>query len=96
MNQLFKKPSALIPFILTFGMLLLFALYFSHLIPPDPVGDEGTAAHLFQLWLIVDVIAVAFFALKWFPTQPRETAFILSLQIALALIPLSIVYSLHL
>ena len=28
-------------------------------------ADEGTAAHLFQIWLVLEVLMVAFFAMKW-------------------------------
>ena len=77
-------------------MLGVFCLYLAGVIPSEPTGDEGTAAHLFQLWLVLEVFTVVFFALRWLAAKPREALMILGLQIALALIPLSIVFSLHL
>lgn len=71
-------------------------LAFSGVIPPDPTGDEGTVAHLFQIWIVVEAIAIGFFALKHAFVKPREALPILGLQIALAFVPLAIVYSLHL
>ena len=94
--NLLKRPSAWIPLALTGGMLVIFYLYFAGVILPDPAGDEGTGAHLFQLWLVLEFFAVVFFAFKWIPLQPREAFIILGLQILLALVPLSIVYSLRL
>lgn len=96
MISIFKKPSAWIPIALTVAILGVFALYFAGVIPPDPVGDEGTAAHLFQIWAVLEIFAVAIFALKWVALKPKESLMILGLQILLALIPLSIVFSLHL
>ena len=96
MLKALKSPSAWIPLALTVAMLGVFVLYFAGVIPPDPTGDEGTGAHLFQIWLVLEVITVGFFAVKWLPTRPKETLYVLGLQIVLALIPLSIVFSLHL
>lgn len=91
-----KYPSAWIPLVLTALILCVFALSFTGALPPDPTGDEGIAAHLFQMWLVLEVITIAFFALKWLAVKPKEALMILGLQIVLALIPLSIVFSLHL
>jgi len=32
--------------------------------------DEGTAAHIFQLLMVVQIPIVAFFAIKWLPFAP--------------------------
>jgi hypothetical protein len=96
MSTVLKHPSAWTPILLTIGMLGVFGLYFTGVMPPEPTGDEGTAAHLFQLWLLLELITVVFFALRLLAVKPREALMILGLQIVLALIPLSIVFSLHL
>lgn len=96
MNALLKRPSAWIPLALTAVMLGVFGLYFAGIIPPDPTGDEGTAAHLFQIWIVLEAIGIVFFFFKYFLVKPHEALPVLALQIALACVPLTIVYSLHL
>ncbi len=43
--------------------------------------DEGTGAHLFQIWLVVEVLMVAFFAIKWLPLKPKQALLVLAIQI---------------
>ena len=47
--------------------------------------DEGTAAHLWQLLMIGQAPVIAFFVIKWFPSEPGQTLLILVLQIGAAL-----------
>jgi hypothetical protein len=96
MLRALKRPSAWVPLALTVAMLGVLGLYFAGIIPPDPTGDEGTGAHLFQIWLVLEVFAIVLFGVKWLAAKPRETLMIVGLQVLLALIPLSIVFSLHL
>jgi hypothetical protein len=96
MMGMLKKPSAWIPLALTAGMLGVLGLYFSGILPPDPAGDEGTGAHLFQIWLVLELITVLVFALKYLTEKPKEALMILGLQIVFALLPLAAVFSLHL
>jgi len=95
MNSLIKKPSALIPIVFTAVMLAMMALYFMHIIPPEPTGDEGIMAHSFQLWIALEFFAILLFAFKWLPRKPREAWKITSLQIALAIAPVAIVWFLE-
>jgi hypothetical protein len=61
-------------------------------------ADEGTGAHLFQLWLVLEPLMVGFFAVKWLPLAPKQALLILAFQILAALLPLPIfvVFSLKL
>ncbi len=95
MNSIIKKPSALIPIALTAVMLGMMVLYFAHIIPPEPTGDEGIMAHSFQLWLVLEFLFVLFFTLKWFPREPHGAWKIIILQIALAIIPVAMVWFLE-
>lgn len=95
MNSLVKKPSALIPLALTAVMLGMMILYFVHVIPPEPTGDEGIMAHSFQLWAVLEFFAVMFFAFKWLPREPHEAWKITALQITLAIVPFAIVWFLE-
>jgi hypothetical protein len=42
--------------------------------------DEGPAAHIFQLLMILQVPIVALFAIRWLPRKPRRALEILALQ----------------
>ncbi len=58
--------------------------------------DEGTAAHIFQLLLVVQLPIVAFFAIKWLPRTPRQALHILALQAGAGLAALAPVFLLNL
>lgn len=63
---------------------------------PVREADEGTAAHLWQLLMALQVPVVAFFALKWIPQAPRQALLILTLQVIAALAALAPVFLLKL
>ena len=94
--SLIKKPSAWVPLVLSLAMLGVFGLYVAGIIPPDPAGDEGTAAHLFQFWLVLEAFTVIFFAAKWLPESPKQAFPILLIQILAILALCSPVYLLQL
>ena len=48
-------------------------------------ADEGSAAHVWQLLMAGQVPVVAFFAIKWLPTAPRQALVVLGLQVGAAL-----------
>jgi hypothetical protein len=48
-------------------------------------ADEGTAAHLWQLLMALQVPLVALFAIVWLPRTPREATFVLMLLVAAVL-----------
>jgi hypothetical protein len=76
---LFRKPGALIP--LTMACIAL-AMPFVYVALFGNVyhEDEGTAAHLFQLLMVVQVPFIAFFAIKWLPRTPKQALIVLALQ----------------
>jgi len=49
--------------------------------PPVRQPDEGTGAHLFQIWLVLEILMVSFFAIKWLPQKPKPALLILAIQI---------------
>jgi hypothetical protein len=46
--------------------------------------DEGTAAHVWQLLMAGQVPVIAFFVIKWLPTEPRQALLVLALQLGAA------------
>ena len=95
MNPLFKKPSAWIPIVIP---LIFFAYLVTYIMLFGIVReeDEGTGAHLFQLWLVLEPFMVGFFAVKWLPRRPMQALLILAFQIVAALLPIYVVFSLGL
>ena len=96
MFALLKKPSAWIPILLSLCAYVLFALYFLHMLPPDPIGDEGLGAHLFWLLMGLQIPIGLFFAAKWLPREPRPAFTILALQTTLWLLAWTPVWYFHL
>jgi len=64
MTPLFKKPSAWIPIAipLIFFAYLIIRITLFGIIREE---DEGTGAHLFQLWLVLEPFMIGFFAVKY-------------------------------
>ena len=86
MNSIIKKPSAWLPIVLS--LLVLGTMLISIIIygPPVREPDEGTGAHLFQIWLVLEVLMVGFFAINWLPRSPKPALLILAIQILAVLV----------
>jgi len=95
MNSLLRKPSAWIPIAIPLAFLAYIVLFISFF-GVVREKDEGTAAHLFQLWLVLEPFMLGFFAFKYLPRAPKQALLILVLQIVAALLPISAVFSLKL
>jgi len=82
-----KQPSAWIPIALSIAMLAFILTLLAIHGVPDPAqnADEGVGAHLFQLWLVLEVLMIAFFAIKWLPQTPRLALAVLAMQIVAVL-----------
>lgn len=48
-------------------------------------ADEGAAAHIWQILIAGQVPFVAFFAIRWLPSAPKQALIILCLQFAAGL-----------
>jgi hypothetical protein len=104
MNQYFVsirllsgKPSAFAPMLMSAAAL---ALVVGCIVArPDMVvrdGDEGAIAHIWQILMAGQLPLVAYFVIKWFPRVPRQTLYILALQIGAALAAMAPLYFLGL
>ncbi len=92
MASLIKKPSAWIPIALPLIFFFYIIIYIA-LFGVVRHEDEGTPAHLFQLWLVLEPLMMLFFAAKWLPGAPKQAVFILTIQIVAALLPICVVFS---
>ena len=96
MNLLIKKPSAWIPIALSLVVLMTMLISFAINGFPTRQPDEGTAAHLFQIWLVLEAILIGYFVIMWIAKEPRQAMCILGLQIAAVLVACAPVYYLGL
>ncbi len=96
MISLLKKPSAWVPMAIPLAFFAYIVIVISVFGIGERQEDEGTGAHLFQLWLVLEPLMLAFFAFKYIPLARKEALQILALQIATALLPISAVFSLGL
>ena len=93
-GALLKRPSALIPISMSIAALAV-VLGYAAMFGIAPQPDEGTAAHLWQFLMAGQVPVVAFFAIKWLPTNLRQGLLVLALQLGAALSAAFPVWWLH-
>lgn len=92
---LLKQPSAFVPIGLSLAALLIVGVHVA-VYGAAREADEGTAAHLWQLLMAVQIPVIGYFLCKWLPQSPRPALRILALQVAAAFVALAPVYFLHL
>jgi hypothetical protein len=81
---LHKHPSALLPLAMSVAALAVVVAHLT-LYGTAREADEGTAAHLWQLLMAGQAPLIAYFALRWLPSDPRRGAAVLAAQVAAAL-----------
>jgi hypothetical protein len=93
--SLSKKPSAFVPMAMSLTAL---AVVLGSLIKFGVVheSDEGSIAHIYQLLMVGQVPVLGYFLIRWLPRVPRQTLYVLALQIGAALAALAPVYLLGL
>jgi len=93
--SLLRRPSALLPIGLSLASLSLVAGFIA-IYGIQRGGDEGGAAHTWQLLILAHGPAILFFLAKWAPREPRQAMIVLALQIVALAAALSPVYFLGL
>ena len=89
-----KQPSAFVPVVMSLAALATVLLRIA-LVGTAPEPDEGTAAHIWQLLMALQLPVIALFAIKWLPRSPRQALLVLGLQAGAALAALAPVFILH-
>lgn len=77
--SLIKQPSAWLPLVMSLAALAL-VLGHATIFGVVHEADEGTAAHVFQILMAVQLPIVAYFLLKWLPRKPKESFRVIVLQ----------------
>jgi hypothetical protein len=86
-----KQLSAFVPVAMSLAALIM-VLGFLARYGAVHEADEGAAAHIFQLLMVLQLPIVAFFAISWLPRAPKAALRILALQAAAGLAALAPVY----
>lgn len=80
---LLKYTSAWLPIALpALWLVIIGSILVMSGIPVAQAEDEGTLAHLFQLWLMVQPFLIGYFAVRHLPAAPKQGIIILCLQLA--------------
>ena len=86
-----RKPSAFLPMAMSLTALAVLFVSFAYVIahgghwPPEREPDEGATAHIWQLLMGGQLPVLAFFAIKWLPKAPKQTLYVLAIQVGAAL-----------
>ena len=94
-TSLIRQPSAWLPIAMSLAALAVILGHIA-LFGAAREADEGTAAHLFQILMAAQIPAVGYFGLKWLPQSPKDALPVLGLQLAIAFVPLAVVFGLGL
>lgn len=92
-----KKPSAFAPLAMSVTALALFVgsiVAHSGIVVRE--SDEGAMAHIWQLLIGGQLPILAYFVFRWLPRAPRQTLYVLALQIGAVLAAMAPVYFLGL
>ncbi len=90
-----KRPSAFLPLVCS-GLALALVLGHVALYGVARQADEGAAAHLFQLVMVLQAPIIAYFAVRWVPREGKSAWSVLALQVGAAILALAPVFLLEL
>ena len=93
--SLSKKPSAFVPMTMSLTALAV-VLGSISMFGVIHEADEGANAHIWQLLMVGQLPILAYFVIRWLPRVPRQTLYVLALQVGAALVALAPVYFLGL
>ena len=89
-----RKPSAFLPIAMSLAALAVIFIHIA-LHGTAPQADEGTAAHLWQFLMALQIPVIVFFAIRWLPQTPKHALLLLVLQFVAVLAALAPVFLLH-
>jgi len=99
-GSMLRKPTAFLPLAMSLGALATVAI--AAMVAAQHGGhlggekDEGSAAHMWQLLMTVQIPIALWFAAKWLRRAPRASFGVLALQAGAWVASLAPVYLLHL
>ncbi len=79
-RALLRHPTAYLPLLVSAAALLTIVVQIL-IAGTAPQADEGAAAHLWQLLMVLELLLVALFAIRWLPEARRPALLVLGLQV---------------
>jgi len=94
-GSIVRQPSAFLPIAMSLTAL---AIVLGHIaiFGVAREADEGAAAHLWQILMAGQFPVLAYFAFRWLPRAPKQTACVLALQAGAAIASMAPVFFLNL
>ena len=92
---MFRRPTGWLPIALPTALMAFIVTYLLTVGAGDN-RDEGTAAHVFQLAVALELVLLVIFAVRWLPRSPRTAGIVLGVQLMVAAIPILTVFMLGL
>ncbi|HEY4228243.1 MAG TPA: hypothetical protein VGM49_07875 [Candidatus Limnocylindrales bacterium] len=83
-GTIIRKPSAFVPIVMS-SIAILLVVTQVVAVGIAPQADEGTAAHIWQLLMVIQLPVIAYFGVRYVPIAPEEGSMVLATQIAFAL-----------
>jgi hypothetical protein len=90
------RASAIVPILMSIAALAVLALALSTGFGVSSDGDEGTAAHLWQLLIAAQIPIIGYFALRWMSVAPRGGLVVFAARIGAGIAATIPVFLLHL
>jgi plasmid maintenance system killer protein len=81
LRAMLRHPTAFLPLVVSAAAVITIVVHIS-IAGTAPQADEGAAAHLWQLLMVLELPLVALFAIRWLPEAPRQALVVLGLQLA--------------
>ncbi len=94
-RSMLKQPAAFLPIAMSLAALAVVLAHIA-LFGAAREADEGAAAHIFQLLMVLQLPLVAFFAIRRLALAPRQALSVLALQAGAGLAALAPVFFLNL
>lgn len=90
---LLKYPSAISPILMSFGAIanLLIFIALNGIVYQ---ADEGAAAHIFQLLMVLQVPIIIYFGIKYIPQFRKQALLVLLFQMGVAAVAAAPVFTL--
>ena len=79
MTKLLRRTSAIVPLIMSCVVILAIVWHLMRFGLAHQT-DEGTAAHLFQILMPLQLPVMGYFAVRWLPVDARWAAKVLAVQ----------------
>ena len=96
-DSIWHKPSAWLPIVFSFAALaVVVAAVAAHGGALHHEADEGATAHLWQIFMALNVLTMGYFVVRWVALAPRKGLVVLVVQIAATLAAMAPVYFMHL